>query len=94
MAAAIFSSESASVDGPVLVRFTGVSSSFSNRMRRSWGTELTTNGSPACVWILRSRSSHWSWSSDRSVSRNSRSIRMPAASIFTSTRTSGRSTVS
>ena len=75
---AIFWSESASVDGPVFVFFTGVSPSFSNRIVRSCGVELTLNSSPACAWISRRGRRTASPSSARSSSRNSRSMRMPA----------------
>ena len=51
---AIFCNESASVDGPVFVFFTGVRPSFSNSTARSCGTEFTANGSPACAWIFAS----------------------------------------
>ena len=91
--AAIFWSESASVDGPVFVFLTGVSPSFSNRILRSCGVELTLKCSPAAAWIRVSSSPHSLVSSIDRSRRNSRSTRTPASSMRASTRTSGRSTV-
>jgi hypothetical protein len=42
-----FSSDDASVEKPVLVRFCGVSPSLSNRISRSCGVEFTLNSVPA-----------------------------------------------
>ena len=58
------------MDGPVFVFFTGVSPSFSKRMRRSCGVELTLNCSPACAWISASSRRHSSLSSLPSSLRN------------------------
>ena len=79
----------ASVENPVLVFRSGVSPNFSYSTVRSWGTELTLNGSPARSWMV--ASSEWTSSvsaaaMDRSTSR---STGIPTTSMRASTRTRG-----